>query len=231
MTTEPDTAPKSLGTTGGVPEHTVVEDEDSVDKADQIIELLQQLLAQKGADEELPLPGEEETIDEDVAGMEPLDKLAKDLEQPKGPAEVESNFVDPEEINEQDEDVDFPDPAEMEDEDPEMENVPNKETYPTEDEDIEEEEKVQPATDRAIRMAIDAIKPYIASLPRNQRRAAADAAVRQLRTRMGKDAKPRVNGYAKIAKAKRRAADSSNKLAGRALGKKITAERNCNYKK
>lgn len=237
VTTDPNNGAKGVSSVPGTPENTTVEDDDlgQPDKADEIIDLLKQLLAAKTTDAAAP----EET------GMEPLDNLQKELDaDPVGPAEAESRFVDPEEINEADEDVADPDlmmdPTEDEDIDPELVADPELED---EDVDIEAMEEIAPAAqqaakpvsskDRAVRLAIDAIKPYIASLPKEQRRKAADAAVKQLRTTMGKDAKPATNGYAKIAQAKRRKASdaAANKLAGRALGRKITAERNVNYKK
>lgn len=203
-----------------------------MDKADQIINLLQQLLEQTAKDEEAPVPGmapaapEAPMTDADeVDPMAPLNNFKKELgdEEPEGPAEAESNFVDPESINEEDEDElneIGADPM-TEDEDMEMVNVPSMEKSMTDS---------CKGNDSALRMAIDALKPIIASLPKNQRRAAADAAVRQLRTQMGKDAKPKTNAYANIMKAKRNVGDA--KMADvRALGRKITSERNCNAKK
>ena len=77
--------------------------------------------------------------------------------------------------------------------------------------------------------ALNAMKPVIASLPANQRKAAADKAVREIRKLMGKDAKPATNGYAGITRAMRSAKQPA-KDEGK-LGKDIMASRNPHYKK
>ena len=80
--------------------------------------------------------------------------------------------------------------------------------------------------------ALNAMKPVIASLPANQRKAASDKAVREIRKLMGKDSKPVTNGYAAIngavtstAKNRRNEKDEAK------LGKSIMASRNPHYKK
>lgn len=231
--TDPDQAQKSVGTTNYIPENTQIVDEEPIDKADQIINLLQQLLEQTAKDAEpvapeapaapvAPVDPAAPVEDADPDPMAPLNAFKKEMdEDPVGPAEAESNFVEPEAINETDED-DMPeigpDAFEGDEDMPAMENVPEM----TGD---------CKAKDAAIKMAIDAIRPIIASLPKNQRRAAADAAVKELRTRMGKDAKPKTNAYAAIINAKRSIGDAAASRDERALGRKITSERNCNAKK
>ncbi|MBQ8201461.1 MAG: DUF2213 domain-containing protein [Clostridia bacterium] len=94
-----------------------------------------------------------------------------------------------------------------------------------------------PGADRAIVLAtINAIKPVIAALPENQRKAASDKAAFEIRKMLGKDAKPATNGYAGILgtmkqTAKNRAKDSAPKVDDGKLGRDIMASRNPHYKK
>ena len=201
-----DTAPKSAGDEGLAP---------APDKLDTIIEMLGRLLG-KGQDEEPEVVAEEEEVTDEGEEVDPLQKLEDDLteleamrseeEEDEEPEESASNFVDPEEINE------------SEDEDPEVEEM------------VEEEEKV---TDKkgcdSLRVAIDALKPIIASLPASQRKKASDAAAKSLRKSMGMDAKPTKNGYAKLNSAKKRSVDSA--VNEKNLAKTIMEKRNPNYKK
>ena len=202
-----DTAPESVGDEGLAP---------APDKLDTIIEMLGRLLG-KGQDEEPEVSEEEEAVVEEPE-VDPLQKLEDDLtelekmrseeETDEEPEESMSNFVDPEEINEsEDEDPDFP-----------------------EEEEIAEEEEEQIADKKAcdsLRVAIDAIKPIIASLPEGQRKKASDAAASSLRKSMGLDEKPTKNGYAKIKSAKKRSMDSAEAN----LATRIMEKRNPNFKK
>lgn len=92
-----------------------------------------------------------------------------------------------------------------------------------------------PGADRAVALAaIRAIKPIIAKLPAAQRKAAADAAAKQIRKAIGRDAKPRTNGYAAINQAMRqkaKAKDSKARVDQGQIGKNIMASRNPHYKK
>ena len=92
-----------------------------------------------------------------------------------------------------------------------------------------------PGADRAVALAaIRAIKPIIAKLPAAQRKAAADAAAKQIRKTIGRDAKPRTNGYAAINQAMRqkaKAKDSKARVDQGQIGKNIMASRNPHYKK
>lgn len=105
-------------------------------------------------------------------------------------------------------------------------------TIPAEsmDEDGEEEKA---STDSAVRAAISVLKPIIAKLPASERRAAADAAARQLRTLRGaQDKKAPVPGgaYAAISNARAKAAAKDAAPADdAALGKAIMARRNPHY--
>lgn len=96
-----------------------------------------------------------------------------------------------------------------------------------------EEEKAPAATDSAVRAAISVLKPIIARLPASERRAAADAAARQLRTlRSVQDKKAPVPGgaYAAISNARAKAAAKDAAPADdAALGKAIMARRNPHY--
>ena len=202
-----DTAPKSAGDEGLAP---------APDKLDTIIEMLGRLLG-KGQDEEPEeVVEEEEKVTDEGEEIDPLQKLEDDLteleamkaeeEEDEEPEESASNFVDPEEINE------------SEDEDPE--------------DMVEEEEEVAMADKKgcdSLRVAIDALKPIIASLPAGQRKKASDAAAKSLRKSMGLDEKPTKNGYAKIKSAKKRSMDSV--VDEKSLAKTIMEKRNPNYKK
>ena len=199
-----------------------VEDE-APDKLDTVIELLQQLLAQKGAD-----CG---TKDEDPEEVDPLQKLEDDLDEiekataaapeeeeeveveeegpmnpEEDPEEPESHFVDPEEINEQDED----------------------ETIEVEETESGTSLTADKRACDAARAAIKAIKPVIAKLPPSERKAASDAAVAELRKIRGLDKKPSKNSYLAI-KSRKRSMDSAAEAMD--LGKKIMQSRNINYNK
>lgn len=94
-----------------------------------------------------------------------------------------------------------------------------------------------PGADRAAAMAaINAIKPVLATLPKEQRKAASDAAAKEIRKLIGKDAKPASNGYAGINAAMQNAAkakqkDAKPKADNGEMGKSIMASRNPHYKK
>lgn len=92
-----------------------------------------------------------------------------------------------------------------------------------------------PGADRAIAIAaINAVKPIIAALPENQRRAASDRAAAEIRKLIGKDSKPKSNSYAGINTVMRQAAkakDSKAKADDGTLGQKIMESRNPHYKK
>ena len=198
-----DTAPESVGDEEMAP---------APDKLDTIIEMLGRLLGE-GKDEDPEVVEGEEVVEEDE-DIDPLQKLEDDLteleamrseEADEEPEEPASNFVDPEEINE------------SEDEDPEME-----------EEEVAEEEKIADKKGcDSLRKAIDALKPIIASLPVGQRKKASDAAARSLRKSIGMDVKPKTNGYSKIKSAKKRSLDSGEKN----LATRIMEKRNPNYKK
>lgn len=93
-----------------------------------------------------------------------------------------------------------------------------------------------PGADRAVVLAaISAIKPVIAALPENQRKAASDKAASEIRKMIGKDAKPATNNYAGILgvmkqNAKNRASDAAPKVDDGKLGRAIMAARNPHYK-
>ena len=184
------------------------------DKLDTIIEMLGRLLGEGKDEDPEVVEGEEEVVEEDE-DIDPLQKLEDDLTELEAmradensdeePEEVASNFVDPEEINE------------SEDEDPEMEEVVE-----------EEEETMDKRGCDSLRVAIDALKPIIASLPVSQRKKASDAAAKSLRKSIGMSEKPRSNGYAKI-KSKKRSVDSD--ISEKNLASRIMEKRNPNYKK
>lgn len=92
-----------------------------------------------------------------------------------------------------------------------------------------------PGADRAVALAaIRAIKPIIAKLPAAQRKAASDAAAKQIRKAIGRDAKARTNGYAAInqtMRQKAKAKDSKRRVDQGQIGKNIMASRNPHYKK
>ena len=197
-----DTAPESVGDEEMAP---------APDKLDKIIEMLSRLLGE-GKDEEPEVVEEEETTEE----VDPLQKLEDDLteleamrsegEEDAEPEEAMSNFVDPEEIN-----------AESEDEDPEEEVV----------EEMAEEETTDKKACDSLKMAIDALKPIIASLPEKQRKKASDAAAKSLRKSIGMDVSPKKNDYTRLRSARK--AKDSNPEAN--LAQKIMERRNPNFKK
>jgi hypothetical protein len=92
-----------------------------------------------------------------------------------------------------------------------------------------------PGADRAVALAaIKAIKPIIAQLPAEKRKAASDAAAKQIRKAIGRDAKARTNGYAAInqtMRQKAKAKDSKARVDQSQIGKNIMAARNPHYKK
>ena len=218
------------------PEVPVQPEEQPVPEAtDAGDEVIQRILARLDA-----LEQKMGATDEDPAEqMDPLARLEKDLDEiedqsapapepvaeeeeeevivpDEDPEEVESTFVDPEAINEQDADEEFI-AGEEEEEIPMGDCGPQKDCGPG-----------RKATDAA-RIALNAIKPVIASLPPSQRKKAADAAVEQIRKASGMNKKPVKNGYAALKARKKRAYDGAAKEAE--IGKAIMAKRNPNYKK
>ena len=161
--------------------------------------------------EEDPLARLEKDLDEiEAQGNPVVEEEEKEVIAPdEDPDEAEAHFVDPEEINEQDED--------------EEEMVEEEELVPEEDCGPSKDSK---ACDAA-RIALNAIKPIIASLPPSERKKAADKAVAQIRKASGMNAKPSKNGYVAL-KSRKRAADKANEAD---IGKSIMAKRNPHYKK
>lgn len=94
-----------------------------------------------------------------------------------------------------------------------------------------------PGADRAIALAaINAVKPVIAALPENQRKAASDRAASEIRKLIGRDAKPGANAYTGISgimrqASKGRAKDAKPKADDGTIGRSIMAARNPHYKK
>lgn len=94
-----------------------------------------------------------------------------------------------------------------------------------------------PGADRAIALAaIKAVRPVIAALPKNQRKAAADRATAEIRKMIGKSKKPANDGYRGISDVMRQGSkgktkDSRKKMDSGDLGKSIMAKRNPHYKK
>lgn len=139
------------------------------------------------------------------ADEDPLAQLEKEVSC-TSPTTIEGNLIDPEKM------VDQPAPA------------PAGET----------KEDPKPAPDAsAVKAAIDAIKPIIAKLPADQRRAASDAAAKQLRTAYGMSATPSAkdNAYLAVQRAvsvgkdpKPSAHDESQ------LGERVMAQRNANMR-
>ena len=167
----------------------------------------------KKAQDEPEEPAEEE---------DPLAKLEADLDALEGeeapeeedpvnpdedPDEQESHFVDPEIINEQDE-----------------------EDMTGEAEEVEFEESADCKARDAMREAIKAVKPFIAKLPKAEQKKASDALASRLRKAYGMTDKAEKNGYTQILKARKKAGDSK-KGDPTDLGKSIMASRNPNYTK
>ena len=92
-----------------------------------------------------------------------------------------------------------------------------------------------PGADRAaVLAAIRAVKPIIAQLPAEKRKAASDAAAKQIRMAMGKSATANTNGYAainQVMRQKAKAKDSKAKTDNGEIGRTIMASRNPHYKK
>lgn len=191
------------------------------DKLDKVISLLEKLVAKQLLDEapeEDPLQkledelaeGEEKTEEAETDADEEADPDEEELVAPdEDPEEPESHFVDPEEINEEDED---------------------------EEEALAAENKTAPVTDKrardAMRAAVKAVKPLIAKLPPSERKAAADAAAASIRKSCGMTAKAKRNDYLAL-KQRKKASDkaAAQRKAEADLGKRIMAARNANYKK
>lgn len=93
------------------------------------------------------------------------------------------------------------------------------------------DEEAEPDKEAAL-LALNAMKPVIAALPENERKAASDKAAREIRKLMGKDSKPATNGYAAISSVVTSAAKNrrNEKDEGK-LGQDIMASRNPHYKK
>ena len=201
--------------------------EETTDAGD---ELIQMILSRLDA-----LEQKMGATDEDPEQMDPLARLEKDLDEieaqsapapveeeseeeimipDEDPEEVESTFVDPEEINEQDEDEEV------------IAEEQGEEFVPPVKGDCGPGRK---ATDAA-RIALNAIKPVIASLPPSQRKKAADAAVAQIRKVSGMNAKPTKNSYVALKANKKKAYDSKRESEA-SIGLSIMAKRNPNYKK
>ena len=125
-------------------------------------------------------------------------------------------------------------------------------TIPADEDPISQDEEPEPApaaslpenpipgADRAaaVLSAINAIKPVIASMPENQRKAASDKAAAELRKMLGRDAKPQSNGYAGVtaaiqntAKAKAKDHAQKAKADSGEIGRGIMASRNPHYAK
>ena len=206
----------------------VTEEEPVMDEGEDVIEMILQrldALEQKmGATDEDPADDPLARLEKDLDEIEaqsapapaPEEEVVEEEEvmtPDEDPEEVESSFVDPEAINEQDEGEEL---LEAEEETSEIADCGSKDCGPS-----------KKASDAA-RIALNAIKPVISSLPPSQRKKAADQAVKAIRKASGLNAKPTKNGY--IALKKRvKAADSRMRDAD--IGKAIMAKRNPNYKK
>ena len=161
------------------------------------------------ADEEAPAPEAEKPADED-----PLEKLAGELAavaQAEKPVDEEAAVTVPTDELPETTDEDGPEAA--------------PETLP---------ENPISGADKAI-AALTAIRPVIAALPKEQRKAASDAAAAEIRKLMGRDAKPRRNGYADLSSVvrqagKARAKDGKPADQGK-IGMSIMQSRNPHYKK
>jgi len=199
-------------------EQPPVVEEETKDAGDEVIQsILARLDAIEGKlnasdeePEEDPLARLEQDLDEIEAQQAPVEEEEEEevITPDEDPDEVESHFVPPEEINEQDEDEEIV---------------------------VEEQEEAEPVADcgpkkasDAARIALNAIKPVIASLPPSQRKKAADQAVAQIRKASGLDAKPKKNGYVAL-KSRKKANDSRANESE--IGKAIMEKRNPNYKK
>lgn len=143
----------------------------------------------------------------------PLEKLAEEISATETPADQEASETIPaDELPDETTDEDGP--------------VAAAATLP---------ENPIPGADRAIAIAaINTIKPIIAALPESQRKAASDRAAAEIRKLIGKDSKPKANGYSGINSIMRQVAkskDSKPKADYGALGQKIMESRNPHYKK
>lgn len=215
--TEPEAAPAPAASDCGAGE-----------KKDSGEEVLQQLMAAVTAltqkVEALSAARDEEPAPAPAADEDALDELAEEVRGDEDPGTLEdqeeSHTVPADEL-----------PEETTDED-----------EVTADEDGPEApvsslpENPIPGADRAVALAaIRAIKPIIAQLPAEKRKAASDAAAKQIRKAIGRDAKARTNGYAAInqtMRQKAKAKDSRRRVVDQGqIGKNIMASRNPHYKK
>lgn len=182
-------------------------DEDPMKTIMDRLDALEAKIAAKDEDpEEDPMAKLEQDLDE-LEGKPAAEGEEEEIITPdEDPDEPEAHFVDPEQINEKDED--------------EVVEGLEEEEIPTSD---------KRACDAA-RAALRVVKPVLASLPPSQRKRASDAAVAAIRKMSGLDSKSGTNGYLALKRPpKRKAADSSSKdLAD--IGKNIMAKRNPQYK-
>ena len=193
------------------PQPPVPEQDAGDDVIQQILNRLDALEKKNGATdedpEEDPLAKMEKELDA-MEGAEEEPVVAEEKEEEfvtpdEDPDEVESHFIDPEKINEGDED-----------------EVTEEEVTEIPSEDCKGRD--------AARIALNAIKPIIAALPANQRKKAADAAVAQIRKASGLSEKPGKNQYIALKKPRKKASDSTADVSE--IGKAIMARRNPHYK-
>lgn len=189
------------------PEEGAADEEPEVDPMEARIKALEDSIAElkKGQDE--PEPEEKDPLAQLEADLDAIEGEEGGEEDPvnpdEDPEEQESHFVDPEEINEQDEDE-------------------------VTEEEISEEESADCSARDAVREAIKAVKPFIAKLPKAEQKKASDALAARMRKVYGLPAKAENNGYTKLLKARKKAGDSEKKDPAD-LGKTIMANRNPNY--
>jgi hypothetical protein len=138
------------------------------------------------------------------ADEDPLAQLEKEVSG-ASPAAPEGNLIDPNKMTDED-----PKPAE------------------------EKKDEPKPAQDASfVKAAIDAIKPIIAKLPADQRRAASDAAAKQLRTAYGMNAAPSTkdNAYLAVQRAVTAGKDPKPSAHDESqLGERVMAQRNANMR-
>lgn len=184
----------------------------------------------------VPAPGDEdpnEALVEKIAAAV-LAKLnaAKPVdEEPDGLAKLEDELTGNSEANNESA-VTVPAEEINADEDPTAED----EDGPVAAESEQPKNPIPGADSKAILAAINAVKPVIAKLPANERRAASDKAAAEIRKAMGMAPKAQNNGYTAVGRAMRKttadaARRSATKTDDRQLGRDIMAKYNPHYQK
>lgn len=203
------------------PDPEKVEDEDPMAAIMARLDALEQKVGTDEKPEDDPLARLEQDLDELEGGKPEAAAEEKEIVAPdEDPEEPASQFVPPEDINGEDAEEEFF--VEGEEEEPAEDCGPGKDCG-----NFGHAGRPGKKGADSARIALNAIRPIIASLPPSQRKAAADKAVAAIRKASGLNAKPTRNGYTALM---RRKASDSNTSDPAKIGESIMAKRNPHYK-